>query len=159
MVDLLPWFEWFDQSALATAAKAYGGVFVVVQMIHLLGLSLLGGMVLLCDLRLLGVLMRSVPLSAVVRETRRYFTIGLLVMVASGIFMSGAVALKLYYSEMYWAKMTALLVGVLFVYLIKFPLLRHPGVELNRVARGLLASASLGLWFTVAATGRWIGFS
>lgn len=159
MFELLPLFEWLDQSVLASLAKANGGVFVVVQMFHLLGLSLLGGMVLLCDLRLLGLVLNEVPLATVARETQRWMSYALLVMVLSGIFMSAAVALKLYHSQMYWAKMASLLVAVLFVYAIKGPLLQDRAVELSGVARVSIALASLGLWLTVAGAGRWIGFS
>jgi hypothetical protein len=158
-MDLLPFFNWLDTSFLADLSKAYGGVFAVVQMFHLLSMAVLGGMVLLADLRLLGVLMTDVPVSVVVRETRRGFDLALLVLVASGVFMSSAVAMKLYYNEMYWAKMTALLIGVLFVYLIRRPLLGEAPEQLQPVTRRLIALSSLTIWFTVAASGRWIGFS
>jgi len=41
----------------------------------------------------------------VVENTNRWFTIALIVLIATGIFMSSAVALKLYYNEMFWGKM------------------------------------------------------
>ena len=158
-MDLLFLFEWLDTSLLAQMSKAYGGVFAVVQMFHLLGLSLLGGMVLVGDLRLLGLVMTDVSSDQVLRDTHRWFTIGLLVMVVSGVFMSSAVALKLYYNEMYWAKMTALLAGVVFVYGIRRPLLRHEHASIAPLTLRLVAISSILIWFTVAASGRWIGFS
>ena len=60
-MDLLAFFNWLDTSTLADISKAYGGVFAVVQMFHLLALSLLGGTVILADLRLLGWVMTDVP--------------------------------------------------------------------------------------------------
>jgi hypothetical protein len=162
-MDLLHLFEWFDASLLADAAKAYGGVFVLVQGVHLLALAVLGGMVLAGDLRMLGVLLRSVPARIVIEETRRWFTITLVLLVLSGTFMSAAVAIKLYYSEMFLAKMVALAVGIVFFYCIRQPLYRlasgATGGAVSRVAVRLTAVASLGIWFTVAASGRWIGFS
>ena len=116
-------------------------------------------MVLVSDLRLLGVLLTDVPSSRVVANSNRLFDWSLLVMILSGIFMSSAVALKLYYNEMFWAKMTALLIGVLFIYLIRRPLLRHPHESLHGWTVKAVAVSSLLLWFTVAACGRWIGFS
>lgn len=158
-MDLLFVFEWLDTSLLAQMSKAYGGVFAVVQMFHLLGMALLGGMVLLGDLRLLGLVMTDVPSSVVIDNTHKWFTVGLLVMLLSGVFMSSAVAMKLYYNEMYWAKMVALLVGVVFVYGIRRPLLRFDHASLSPWTLRLLALASIAIWFTVAASGRWIGFS
>jgi hypothetical protein len=45
-----------DIITVDNVSKAYGGVFAVVQMFHLLGMSMLGGMVLVGDLRLLNIL-------------------------------------------------------------------------------------------------------
>ena len=158
-MDVLPFFEWVDTSWLASVSKAYGGVFAVVQMFHLLALALLGGTVLLCDMRLLGVLMRDVPSEMVFVNTQRWFNVALIVIVASGIFMSSAVAMKLYYNEMFWAKMTGLAVGILFVYGVRVPLLRYDHDTINPWALRGVAVTSLLVWFTVAGAGRWIGFS
>ncbi len=158
-MDLLFLFEWLDTSFLATMSKAYGGVFAVVQMFHLLSMSMLGGMVILSDLRLLGVLMKDVPSEVVVENTNKWFGVALVVLIISGIFMSSAVALKLYYNEMYWAKMITLLIGIVFFYAIRKPLLKHDHSTINPWALRSLAVSSLIIWFTVAASGRWIGFS
>ena len=48
-MDLLFIFEWLDTSFLADMSKAYGGVFAVVQMVHLVSLALLGGAVLITE--------------------------------------------------------------------------------------------------------------
>jgi hypothetical protein len=159
-MDLLPFFEWLDTSMLASIAKAYGGVFAVVQMFHLLALALLGGTVLIGDLRLLGLVMRDVPSELVIENTERWFSIALGVLVASGVFMAAAVAIKLYYNEMYWAKMVGLALGVIFVYAIRRPLLMgFDHATIHPWALRLMAVTSLVIWFTVAACGRWIGFS
>ena len=74
--------------------------------------------------------------------------------------MASAVALKLYYNEAFWAKMTGLALGVLFVYCIRRPLFsRFEHDDISPLAAKLTALCSLLIWFTVAASGRWIGFS
>lgn len=159
MMDVYFFFDWLDTSLLAQMSKAYGGVFVVVQMVHLLSLATLGGMVLLGDLRLLGVMLRDVPSRLVIDNTQKWFNIALIGSALSGIFMSSAVALKLYYNEMFWAKMAALAIGIVFVYGIRGPLLRHDHAAIPAWQLRLLAVTSITIWFTVAASGRWIGFS
>jgi hypothetical protein len=158
-MEAMAFFEWLDGSFLASISKAYGGLFAVVQMFHLLGLVLLGGMVLVGDLRLLNVVMRDVPSEEVAANTDKFFDVAVWVMLASGIFMSSAVALKLYYNEMFWAKMSALAVGLLFVYLIRRPLLRHEHATIGVWTIRSIAVSSILVWFTVAACGRWSGFS
>ena len=158
-MSALPFFEWLDASLLADISKAYGGVFAVVQMFHLLALSLLGGTVLVGDLRLLGVMLKDVPSQVVIDNTQKWFSVALGVLIVSGIFMASAVAMKVYYNEMFWAKMTALATGIVFVYAIRRPLLRFDHASINPWALRLMAMASMTIWFTVAASGRWIGFS
>ncbi len=159
-MDLLPFFEWLDTSILADIAKAYGGVFAVVQMFHLLALSLLGGTVLVGDLRLLGVVMKDVPSEVVIQNTQKWFSVALVILILSGLFQAAAVAMKLYYNEMFWAKMTGLAAGIVFVYAIRRPLLlRFDHDTINPWALRLIAVTSMTIWFTVAASGRWIGFS
>ena len=159
-MDLLPFFEWLDTSILADIAKAYGGVFAVVQMFHLLALSLLGGTVLVSDLRLLGVVMKDVPSEVVIQNTQKWFSVALVILILSGLFQAAAVSMKLYYNEMFWAKMTGLAAGIVFVYAIRRPLLlRFDHDTINPWALRLIAVTSMTIWFTVAASGRWIGFS
>ena len=158
-MDMLFFFEWLDASLLADIAKSYGGVFAMVQMFHLLALAMLGGMVLVADLRLLGVLLKDVPSEVVCESTNKWFNVALVVIMTSGVFMSSAVAMKLYYSESFAAKMTALATGIIFVYAIRRPLLRFDHSSINPWVLRLLAITSITIWFTVAASGRWIGFS
>jgi hypothetical protein len=158
-MDLLFLFEWLDSSLLAQVSKAYGGVFAVIQMFHLLSMAMLGGMVLVGDLRLLNILLTDLPSEQVINNTQRWFNVALVVLIISGIFMSSAVAMKLYYNEMYWAKMITLATGIVFVYLIRRPLLKYDHQSISPWTLKLLAVASMTIWFTVAASGRWIGFS
>ena len=156
---LLPLFEWMETTVFGVMAKTWGAAFAVAEAIHLLGMAMLGGAVLISDGRLLGVVLREVPVQTILRRTDRLFAIGLLVAITSGIFMACGVAVKIYYLPVYWFKMLALMVGALFTFAIKRPLLADGIENLNPWVVRAVAIASLMVWFTVAATGRWIGFS
>ena len=159
-MDVYWFFDWLDTSLLADISKAYGGVFAVVQMFHLLGLALMGGSVLLADLRLLNVVMTDVPSKVVFENTQKLFNIALIVLVLSGIFMASAVALKLYYNEAWWAKMAGLGLGIVFVYFVRKPLFtKFDHDSISPAAIKITGVCSIVIWFTVAACGRWIGFS
>lgn len=158
-MELLAFFEWAETSLLGSIGKNYGGVYAIGQSIHLMSLALLGGTVLLTDLRLLNVMLRDVPSEEVAENAHKWFKVALIVIMATGIFMAAAVATRMYYNSFYWAKMTALATGIVFVFAIKRPLLKRPHNEINPLALKSVAVASLIIWFSVAATGRWIGFS
>jgi len=158
-MQLLSFFTWLEGSLLGQVAKSYGGVYAMAQSCHLISLAVIGGTVLITDLRLLGVLLRDVPAEVVADGAHRWFKVALAVVIASGIFMVAGVATKAYYNEFYWAKMTALLLGIVFVFAIKRPLLRGGEAQVQPWLVKLVALASITVWFTVAACGRWIGFS
>jgi hypothetical protein len=73
--------------------------------------------------------------------------------------MLAGVATKCYHNFYYWIKMGALATGILFVFAVRQPLLRQDFATLNPWTLKLVALASTSLWFLVAASGRWIGFS
>ena len=73
--------------------------------------------------------------------------------------MACGVALKIYYLPVFWYKMLALGAGVLFHFLVRRPLLQHDLERINPVVLKMTAISSILVWFLVAATGRWIGFS
>jgi hypothetical protein len=158
-LELLPFFEWMEASLLGTLGKTYGGLYAIGQSLHLMALALLGGTVLVTDLRLLNVILRDVPSEVVADSAHRWFKVAVAAILATGIFMAAAVALRMYYNEFFWAKMIALFVGILFVFGIKRPLLRRTHSEISPIVLKSVAIASIVLWFSVAATGRWIGFS
>jgi hypothetical protein len=158
-MSLLPFFEWLETSPLGQMAKSYGGVYATAQSFHLFALALLGGALLVTDLRLLNVVLRDVPSEVVVEGAHKWFKVGLAVILASGVFMVAGVAQKAYYNDFYWAKMVALVIGIVFVFAIKRPLLRKAHSQINPLTLKLVALASMTVWFTVAACGRWIGFS
>jgi hypothetical protein len=156
---LLPLFEWMETTWFGVIGKTWGAVFAVVEAAHLLAIALLGGVILICDGRLLGLLLRDVPVQIILSKTHHLFVIGLFIAIVSGTFMACGVSMKLYYLPVYWFKMLALTAGVLFTFTIKRPLLANGIENLNPWVVRAVAVASLTVWFTVAATGRWIGYS
>jgi hypothetical protein len=139
--------------------KNYGGIFAVVQAFHLLSMAVLGGSVLAADGRLLGLALTDVPARVVVDRAHRVFRWGLWVVLATGIFMACGVAMKIYYLETFWYKMLALATGILFAFFVRKPLLAGDIDALDPWVVKATGLASILVWFTVAATGRWIGFS
>ena len=83
----------------------------------------------------------------------------LVILISTGVFMACGVALKVYYLPVFWYKMLALGAGILFHFYVRRPLLKFDLEKINPMIVKLTALASVLVWFMVAATGRWIGFS
>ena len=157
--SLLPVFEWMETTWFGYIGKTWGAAFATVEAVHLLGLALLGGSVLVAEGRLLGVFLTDTDQGVITTRCNRTFNIALATLVATGVFMACGVALKIYYLPVYWYKMLALGGGASFHYLVRQPLVERAPGEVNPWLLKLIAVASIMVWFTVAATGRWIGFS
>ena len=155
---LLPFFEWMETTWFGYVGKTWGGAFATIQAGHLVSLGVLGGAVLFSDGRLLG-LYSSLPLRDVIDGSHQVFKWALAVVVFTGVFMVCGVAVKVYYLPVFWYKMLTLSVGVLFAFYVRKPLVDRDLSDVSTLAIKLTAVASIMVWFTVAATGRWIGFS
>jgi hypothetical protein len=156
---LLPFFEWMETTPFGVIGQTWGAAFATVEAVHLLAMAALGGSVLVSDGRLLGLLFADVPLRSVQDQCHRLFVWSLGFTVLTGVFMACGVAIKIYYLDVFWYKMLALATGVAFVFLVRRPLLRQDIDSIHPRVLQLVAVASLMIWFSVAATGRWIGFS
>ena len=131
-------------------------LFPVIQSFHLIGLGILGGAVVVGDLRLMGILMRTESTRYVIRVTRPWFNFGLFTLIITGIPLFLSEAVKCYYSRAFWIKISCLLLGTLFVYFIRNPIVLSK--DENFMIK-ILGFVSFSLWVVTAASGRWIGFS
>ncbi len=168
-MNVVPFFEWLDASWLASFAKTYAGLFSMVQAVHILSMVMLVGMIILGDLRMLNVVLKGVPSGVIIRNTKKWIYIGLTGIVLSGIYESSAIAMKLAYNSFFWAKMAGLVMGIVFMLSVRSAIYsRAPEVIASNGPQSeaveawvvkLVALANLFIWFSVAANGRWIGFS
>ena len=133
-------------------------LFPALEAVHLLGLSLLGGALLVVDLRLLGLGLVNQPIAQIARGAHAWLLAGLAVMISTGPLLFLSEAIKCYHSPSFRLKMTALPFALLYTFAVRERATRRVDLATSGKSR-LLATASLILWFTVAAAGRWIGFS
>lgn len=154
-----PFFVWLEASALGVFMKDLPATFATVEAVHLIALAVLGGTVLATDLRLMNVILRDVPSNTVSDQSYTWFKWALIVLLVTGFMMLAGVATKCYGNEYYWIKMYALAAGIVFAIFVKQPLLKQDHATLKPVTRYTVALASIAIWFLVAASGRWIGFS
>ena len=133
-------------------------VFPVIASIHLMGLALIGGAVLLVDLRLLGLGMRNQPLPQIARYAERWFVVSLAILLPTGIlqFMCFA-ATKYYYLTAFWVTMAALFLALVFTFAVRRKLVMTGETPMSPLQSKLVATVSLALWGSVAIAGRVIG--
>src|SRR5579864_4449474 len=111
-MSLLGFFQWCEQSGIGEAIRKSSWLFPVIEAIHLLGLGVIGGAVLVIDLRLLGLGLRRQPVAQVTRDAQPWLVGSLIVMIATGSLLFLSEAIKCYYHPAFWVKMTSLLLAI-----------------------------------------------
>ena len=153
---LLEIIQLLEDSYIGEYVRSSLWLFPVIQSFHLIGLGILGGAVVVGDLRLMGILMRTESTRYVISVTRPWFNLGLFILIITGIPLFLSEAVKCYYSRAFWIKISCLLLGTLFVYFIRNPIVLSK--DENFMIK-ILGFISFSLWVVTAASGRWIGFS
>ncbi len=151
--------EWVAGSGLSKAISTSTWAFAVIESIHLLALSVIGGSVLVVDLRLLGFGLKSQPLATVARDAQAWFLSSWAVMIVTGLLLFWSEPQKLYYSTPFAVKMLSLVLGTVFALTARRRVTLAPEGRVSPLVMKLVAIVSLTLWFGVGAGGRWIGFS
>ena len=157
-MNLLPFFQWCEATSLGTAIRETTWAFAVIESVHLLALAVIGGAVLVVDLRLLGFGLRHQKIHELAHDAQPWLNRSLAVMLVTGIGLFLSEPTKCYYSTPFWVKMTSLALAMIFMFSVRRRVTFAEENARPAVYR-LVAVVSLALWFGVAAGGRWIGFS
>lgn len=155
--------QWAQSSAFFTALRGSWYVYPTIMSLHLLGIAIFGGMVLMTNMRLLGLAMRKRSVSDVINQFRTSKRIGMVVIATCGILMLGSKAEEYYYNSFFRIKM--LLLALIFIHGWIFRgSVYNNAAEIDRATSGtpgrakLAAIVSVLLWVAVACAGRGIGY-
>jgi len=137
-------------------------VYPIVMSTHLACIAVFGGMILMTDMRLLGLAMTDRSVTDVVNQFRVWKRVGFCIMVTMGALLASSEAEKYTPNPFFWAKMASLVLVAVHALVFK------PRVYDNTAAidsapslpmRAKLAGAlSLIIWFSVLSNGRLIGY-
>ncbi len=155
---LLPFFQWCESLWLGQFVVGSNWLFPVIEAVHLLALSVLGGAVFVVDFRLLGIGLKSQSAAALWRAARPWMIGALAMLITTGLLLFLSEPIKLYYNDSFWVKITTLPIAIAFAFTIRARAIED--TVRNTARRQMLVGAlSIALWVVVAAAGRWIGFS
>jgi hypothetical protein len=158
-MSLLPFFEWCENVGVGQAIRISDWLFPVIEGFHLLGLCVIGGAILVVDMRLLGLGLRRQPIAELARDTRPFLIGSLAVMLVTGLLLFSSEAVKCYYSFAFWFKMTSLALAIIFTFTVRQRVTLMDDARINPIKARIVALVSLALWSGVGWGGRWIGFS
>jgi len=151
--SLLPAFDWLQHTYLGETIRHSATLIALLEIVHLIGLAILLGTILMVDMSLLGLGIGRHPVSRIARELSNWTLAGLAIMLASGPFILCSEAVRCYKTPAFWIKMILLAMAITFQFTFHRRItLAEPPVP--RQGAKIAASLSLSLWFGVALAGK-----
>jgi Family of unknown function (DUF6644) len=133
-------------------------LFPAIEAFHLLALSVMGGMILAVDLRLLGLGLKRHPLPHLARDVQPWLMASLAVMLLSGFLLFLSEPLKCWDNGAFGLKMEFLLAALLFTFTVRRWYTQRDESRFHPRFARTIAAVSLILWTGVGIGGRGIGF-
>jgi len=155
---LLEFAQWSEATGLGKMIRNSQYAFPIVEFFHLAALAIIGGAILVVDLRLLGLGLKKTSVAQLAKDAQPWVTGSLIVMLISGAALYSSEATKCYQSPAFWIKMISLALAMMFTYTIRRRTAAADEQGISPIASKSVGVVSLALWFTVAWGGRWIGF-
>lgn len=117
--------------------------------LHLVGLSLLGGCVILLNLRLMGAGITDEQPSTLERNLRPWLITGFVIVFGTGLVIGALNSEKLYYSPAFFAKMMALIAAAIFTFGVTSSIAKNEG----KVSMSALVGGGIAFLFWLLSIG------
>jgi hypothetical protein len=162
MTTLAALAEALEDSSVGSAIASSRFLFPIIEGAHLIGLALAVGLIFLTDLRLLGVILRAVPLEDLLRQLRPYVLAGIVVVFITGGLLVWAEATSVLFAPTFPIKMVLVVLGGINALYFEFVIARSPAVRADPLVLPRSARAagwiSLCIWTLVIICGRLIAY-
>lgn len=161
--SIINFLTWVDNFPTSIALRESYWVYPIVESIHSVGIALFVGLLLLWDLRLMGIGLKSLPVSLIWRRLIPWITVGALIMFATGLALFYAKPLYFWANVYFRVKLVILALAGLNA------LAFHFGVEKKMaswdtapntpMAAKVAGASSILLWAGAIVIGRFIAYN
>ena len=156
--SLRPFIMWAYNARLSLWIREAPWAFALLEVVHLFGLTILLGSILMLTLRFFGLTMRRHPIDQVARELAVGTAVGLGLIVFSGVLMFASGAVRYWVSGPFQFKMVCLLMAITVQSALYVRVTRRNKNELSPLWTKIIGGLALLLWISVGAAGRAIAF-
>lgn len=144
-----PFAEWCWNLPVSVAIRSAPWPFPALEILHIVGLILVFGTVLIVDLRLLGVVLRREPAWQVSSDLMRWAWPGFALQILTGPLLFAANSRKFYDSPFFRCKLVLLVLAVAF----HFTVVRRVSASIDAGVARWAGGVSLALWAAVILSG------
>jgi hypothetical protein len=160
---LLSICQWLDSTRLNVFMRQSNWAFPASDTVHTLGIVLVAGTIMLVDLRLLGLALRSVPVAQVVARIVPATLGGFVLMLVSGGLLFSSEAVKMYHSPAFRIKVIFLALAGLNAFIFHRTIYRDVAnwdpASIAPARARLAGLLSLVFWIAIIAAGRAIAYA
>lgn len=163
MEPVLAFCQWLEATDISIAIRESIYAYPIVESVHVLGLTVFMGLLLLWDLRLVGLVLRRFPVTQVWRQLIPWIALGAVIMTVSGVLLFLSDPVRFYGNVFFRVKAAGLVIAVANAALF------HVGIE-RTVAQWDLApstpraakiagAVSIAVWSIVVVSGRFVAYN
>jgi hypothetical protein len=154
--------ETIQDTQFFTAMRESALVYPIVLSIHLTCIAIFGGLILMSDLRLLGLALTNIPVSEVLLRTRAWKRVGFVIMVTCGILLAGSKLVSYYDNPYFHIKLTLLAMVGVHAMVFRRSVYANPArldaMKVMPISAKAAACISMVLWLGILSMGRWIAY-
>src|SRR5436190_22277232 len=156
-------FEWVDAFESSIAIRESQYVYPALLTTHVVALCMFAGLVLMMDLRLLGIGNMQTPFSQLQRRLFPFQMVGMMFSAITGVALLYAQPMRFYPNIFFWLKMFLMALAGLnamaFHYLTYSSVSRWDKDPILPPAARMAGALGLALWMTVVVAGRLIAYN
>jgi len=153
---------WVQNLSFFADLRSSGYTYPVLLALHLVGLAMFGGMILVTDARILGWGMRGYAIADVIKQTRWFKRIGLVFTATCGFLLFCSKAEAYYYNTFFRIKLTLFTLVLIHWLVFRGSVYSKPDeIEGNPALLGrakTAAALSITFWTCIMIAGRGIGY-
>ncbi len=156
-MTLRPLFEWVHAFPSSIAMRESLYAFPLLLTLHLISLAMFAGLVVMMDLRLVGVAYRGTPFSEIQSRLFPWQMVAMVVTSLAGLLLFYAQPMRYFGKVIYWIKIALIVlatVNVLLFHFVTYRSIDKWDLTNPPVAAKVAGWLSLALWGGVVATGR-----
>ena len=162
-MSLLPLCQWLAQTPGSIALKESSYVYPLVESAHVLTLCLFLGLAILLDLRLLGLTLRRVAMTEILKRLGPWMVAGFVVMVITGVLLFYAIPVRSYQNIFFRSKVVMLVLAGLNAWVFHTTVHRRVADwdcdPVTPKAARRAGATSLVLWAIIVVAGRMIAYN
>lgn len=162
-MSILRFCEWLANTPWSIALHESTWGYPLVESVHVLALCLFVGLAVMLDLRLLGVTMRTTPVSETVKRLFPWIAAGFAMMFISGSLLFYAIPVRTFQNIFFRVKVAMLILSGLNAWVFHSTVYRRVAKwDLNPVpprSARVAAVVSLTLWASIIVAGRMIAYN